>query len=308
MKIGLIGCGYFGKIHAKCIKEVENFDLFGIYDTSSEVTQEIAKQFGTTAYFNLQALIEDCDVVDIVANTTAHFELAKQAIVLGKHCFIEKPITATVEEAEELVRLARKHNVIVQVGHVERYNPAFIAAIPHLTKPLLIETNRLCNFNLRGADVSVVHDLMIHDIDLVLSIMKSKVVDIQATGYKYLTDSLDFANARLFFAHGGTAHITASRISNQPIRKMCIYQPENYITANFQDKKVEKTEFKNNRSNIMDIYVIEHNAIVEELSDFLQSIQQNRAPKVTIMDGLNALNIADKIVKEIFRQKCIKVK
>ena len=303
MKIGLIGCGYLGKIHAKCIKEVKNFDLIGVYDTSAEVAQETVRQLDTTAFFDLQKLIDSCDVVDIVATTTAHFKIAEQAISAGKHCFIEKPVTATVEEAEKLVKLVQKHNVVVQVGHVERYNPAFIAALPHLTQPLIIEANRLCKFNTRGADVSVVHDLMIHDIDLVLSIMKSEVVDIQATGCRYLTNSVDIANAKLLFANGGVANITASRVTDNPMRKMCIYQPENYITVNFQEKKVEKTTFQNSSVNIEEISIIEHNAIIEELCDFLQAIQENRAPKVTLTNGLNALRIADKVVAKIMCQK-----
>jgi len=299
MKIGLIGCGYLGKIHAKCIKDVENLELVGVFDTSPEVVQETAAQFGATAYFNLQALIENCEVIDIVAATTAHFELAKQAIIAGKHCFIEKPLTATVAEAEQLVELALKHNVVVQVGHVERYNPAFIAALPHISQSFLIEANRLCKFNVRGADVSVVHDLMIHDIDLVLSIMKSEVIDIQAIGHKFITETPDIANVRLLFANGGVANINASRVSNYPVRKMCVFQPENYITVNFQEKKVEKTEFPNGVTNIAEIPIVEHNAIVVELSDFIQSIQHNREPKVTMNDGLNALRIADKVVKKI---------
>jgi predicted dehydrogenase len=299
MKIGLIGCGYLGKIHAKCIKEVKNLELVGVYDIDHDATEKTAEQFSTVAFNDLQALIEHCDIVDIVSATATHFEVAKTAIVSGKHCFIEKPLTATVEEAKQLIELAEKHHVVVQVGHVERYNPAFLAALPHLTQPLSIETYRLGKFNLRGTDVSVVHDLMIHDIDLVLSMMKSVVIDIQASGHKYLTESLDIANARLLFADGGVAHINVSRVAEQPVRKMCIFQEKNYITVNFQEKKVEKIEFHNNQSHITAIPVKDHNAIVEELSDFIQSIQQNRTPKVTINDGFNALYIADKIVKKI---------
>jgi len=299
MKIGLIGCGYLGKIHAKCIKEIVNLDLVGVYDSSHEVVQEIAEQFATKAHFDLQTLLENCDVVDIVAATTAHFELAKQAIIAGKHCFIEKPLTATVEEGEKLIELAQKHNVIVQIGHVERYNPAFIATLPHLTKPFLIEANRLSKFNVRGADVSVVHDLMIHDIDLILSIMKSEIIDIQATGCKYLTEYVDFATARLLFANGGVANIKVSRVSEQPLRKMCIFQPENYISVNFQEKKVEKIEFQNNQSCCTEIPIKDCNAIVTELSDFIQTVKENGVPKVTLNDGLNALHIADKVVKKI---------
>jgi predicted dehydrogenase len=308
MKIGLIGCGYLGKIHAKCIKEVKNVDLVGVYDISPEAAEETAEKFFTTAYFDLQALIENCDVVDIAAATTTHFELAKKAIIAGKHCFIEKPLTATVDEAVKLVELAQKHNVLVQVGHVERYNPAFLAALPHFTKPFFIEAQRLSKFNWRGSDVSVVHDLMIHDIDLALSIMKSEIIDIQAVGYKFVTESLDFADAMLLFANGGVAHITASRIAAQPLRKMCIFQPKNYLNVDFQEKKIENIEFENQQTFVSEIPIVEHNAIVEELSDFIQTVQHNKTPTVTINDGLNALRIADKVVTKILQQNSHNVK
>lgn len=302
MKIGLIGCGYLGKIHAKCIKEIKNLELVGVYDISDEAAEETAEKFCTTAYFKLEILIENCDVVDIVTSTATHFELAKKAIVAGKHCFIEKPLTATIEEAEQLIELAKKYNVIVQVGHVERYNPAFRAAFPHLSKPLFIDAERLSKFNPRGADVSVVHDLMIHDIDLVLSIMKSKIIDIQAIGYKFITDSIDFANARLQFSNGGVAFIKASRIAAQPSRKMCIFHKKNYLSVDFQEKKVEIIEFEKGQSFVTEIPIVEHNAIVEELSDFAQTIQYHRMPKVSMYDGLNALCIADKVVNKILQQ------
>jgi predicted dehydrogenase len=302
MKIGLVGCGYFGKIHAKCIKEIKNAHFVGVYDTSPAIAAEIAEQFSTTAYSELDTLIAHCDIVDIVAATSAHFELAKKAIIAGKHCFIEKPLTATVAEAEKLIELAQKHNVVIQVGHVERYNPAFLAALPHFTKPFLIKANRLCKFILRGTDVSVVHDLMIHDIDLVLSVIQSEVIDIQATGCKYVTEFLDIANAKLIFANGGVAHFTASRVADHPVRKMRIFQPENYMSINFQEKKVEKFEFSNKQTIITELPIIEHNSIVEELTDFIKSIKQNKAPTVTMEDGLNALRIADKVVSIILQQ------
>jgi len=302
MKLGLIGCGYFGKIHAKCINEIKNVDFVGIFDIFPEVAAEIAEQFSTTVYTELDKLIAHCDVVDIVASTSAHFELAKKVITAGKHCFIEKPLTTNVAEAEQLIELAKKHNVVVQVGHVERYNPAFQAALPHFTKPFLIKSNRLCRFHVRGTDVSVVHDLMIHDLDLVLSIMKSEVIDIQATGCKYVTEFLDVANAKLLFANGGVAHLTASRVADHPVRKMRIFQPENYMTINFQDKKVEKFEFSNQQTIINELPIFEYNSIIKELSDLTHSIKHNQPPKVTMEDGLNALRIADKVVGIIQQQ------
>jgi predicted dehydrogenase len=305
MKIGLIGCGYLGKIHAKCIKEIKGVEFVGVCDISPETSQETAAQFSTIAYSDLQSLIDYCDVVDIVADTTSHFELAKKAILAGKHCFIEKPLTAKVEEAEELIELAKKHHVIVQVGHVERYNPAFLATLSHITKPFYIEAHRLCPFNNRANDVSVVHDLMIHDIDLILSIMQSEVVEIKAMGGKYITELLDIANAKLMFANGGVANITASRVATKPVRKMCIFQPNNYINVDFQEKTAEKIEFENLGTVNTEIPVLEHNAIVEELSDFIYTIQHHKTPAVTMEDGLNALRIADKVVTKIQQQNCM---
>jgi predicted dehydrogenase len=302
MKIGLIGCGYLGKIHAKCIKDIKNAELVGVYDIFHEATKETAEKFNATAYFELETLIANCDVVDIVTSTTTHFELAKKAIIAGKHCFIEKPLTATVDEAEQLIEYAKKNNVIVQVGHVERYNPAFCAALPHITQPLFIDAQRLCKFNPRGADVSVVHDLMIHDIDLVLSIMKSEVIDIQASGYKFITDSIDLAKTKLQFANGGVAYIKANRISAQSSRKMCIFHHKNYLSVDFQEKKVEIIEFEKGQTFAIEIPIVEHNAIVEELSDFVNAVQKNRVPKVSMYDGLNALYIADKVVNKIMQQ------
>jgi len=302
MKIGLIGCGYLGKTHAKCIKEIKSVNLVGVYDISQEAAEETAKKFHTTAYFELQSLIENCDVVDIVAPTTTHFELAKKAIIAGKHCFIEKPLTATVDEAIKLIELAKKYNVMIQVGHVERYNPAFVAALPHLSHPFFIEAQRISKFNLRGADVSVVHDLMIHDIDLVLSIMQCDVIDIKAVGYRFVTESFDIAKAELQFTNGGIAHITASRIATNPLRKMCIFHPKNYLAVDFQEKKVEIIEFEKGQTFATEISIVECNAIVKELSDFIQTVQHHRVPKVTMYDGLNALRIADKVVTKILQQ------
>jgi len=302
MKIALLGCGYLGKIHAKCLKEIKNVDIVGVYDISQEAAKETAEQFDTVAYLNLQALLESCDIIDITAATTAHFELAATAIRAGKHCFIEKPLTATVDEAVKLIELAQKHNTIIQVGHVERYNPAFLAVLPHLSRPFFIEAQRLSEFNRRGADVSVVHDLMIHDIDLVLSLISSKLIDIHAIGYKYITETIDFAEARFLFANGEVAHIVANRVARQSLRKMCIFQPEAYFMVNFQEKKTEKIAFNDHKTTVTEIPILEHNAIVQELSDFIKVVLHRSAPKITMEDGLNALSIADKVVTKILQQ------
>ena len=301
MRIGLIGCGHLGKIHAKCIQEVGQLELAGVFDISQEKAQGTAQLFHTTHYNNLQQLVEHCDAVDIVATTTAHYELAKQVIEAQKHCFIEKPIAATVEEAEKLIELAAHYNVIVQIGHVERYNPAYVATLPYISNPYHIEAQRFCKFNLRGSDVSVVHDLMIHDIDLVLSIVESEVIDIQATGYKLVTDNWDYVEARLFFADKTMAHLTASRVASDTLRKMCVFQPNNCISVNFQEKKAEKIEFERGKMVIHEIPVAEYNAIVTELDDFMHAIQENRTPKVTMNDGYNALVVADKVIAKLLQ-------
>jgi predicted dehydrogenase len=308
MRIGLIGCGHLGKIHAKCIKEIDVFDLIGIFDISHQKVQETADQFGITPYFDLQALIDSCDLVDIVAATTAHYELAKQCIIARKHCFIEKPVTATVEEAEKLIELAEKYKVIVQVGHIERYNPAYLAALPYISQPFFINAHRSCRFNLRGSDVSVVHDIMIHDIDLVLSITQSKIIDIQANGYKWVTNSLDYADAKMIFENGVVAQLTASRVSSNILRKMCIFQSNNCISVDFQDKKAEIIMFERLNTITAEIPVIAHNAIIEELCDFIQSVQQKRTPKISLMDGNKALCIADKVITNILQQNQYNVK
>jgi len=302
MKIGLIGCGHLGKIHAKCIKEATNLEFVGTYDIVQETAKDTAEIFNINPFFDLQSLIENCEIVDIVSATVSHFELAKTAIMAGKHCFIEKPCTATVKEAEELIKLAEQYNVVVQVGHVERYNPAFLYAQPNLIKPYFIEAYRLGEFSPRGTDVSVVHDLMIHDIDLVLSIMQSELIDVQATGCKYITDTLDVANARLIFANGGIANMSVSRVATHSLRKMYFFQSENYISVNFKEKKAEKLDFSNGTSTLTEIPVIDHNAIVEELSDLFLTIQNKKTPKVTLKDGLNALSVADKVVTKILQK------
>ncbi|MDR0206065.1 MAG: Gfo/Idh/MocA family oxidoreductase [Bacteroidales bacterium] len=301
MKIGLIGCGHLGIIHAKCIQEVSQLDLKGVFDISQQKARKTARLFNTTHYNNLQELIDECDAIDIVATTTAHYELAKQVIEAQKHCFIEKPIAATVDEAEKLIELAAHYNVTVQIGHVERYNPAFVAALPYVSNPYYIEVQRFGKFSPRGSDVSVVHDIMIHDIDLVLSIINSEIIDIQTIGYKLVTDNWDYVNARLFFADNTMAHLAASRVASDTLRKMCIYQPNNCISVNFHEKKAEYVEFERKKTVIHEIPVVEHNAIVAELEDFVHAIQQDKTPKVSMNDGYYALVVADKVIAKLLQ-------
>ena len=237
IKIGVLGAGHLGKIHLRLLKESARYDLVGFYDTQPQQAARIAREFGYRSFNDINSLLESVDVVDIVTPTVTHYELAKSALERGKHVFLEKPITTTVEEAKDLVELAKKKNLQGMVGQVERFNPAFMAARPHIKHPMFIESHRLAEFNPRGTDVSVVLDLMIHDIDAVLSVVSSKVVDVQASGVSVISDTPDIANARLRFENGCVANLTASRISMKTLRKSRFFQRDAYVSVDFFEKK-----------------------------------------------------------------------
>jgi predicted dehydrogenase len=320
LKIGVLGAGHLGKIHIRCIKEIKGYDLVGFYDTNSECLKEVEQEFGIKGFDNIDELIKAVDVVDIVTPTISHFSCAKSALENLKHVFIEKPIVTTPEEARELIDLAKDKNVKVQVGHVERFNPAFIAASDSLSKPMFIESHRLAHFNPRGTDVPVVLDLMIHDIDIILKAVGSKVVDVKASGVNVVSDTPDIANARLEFESGAVANLTASRISLKNMRKTRFFQRDAYITVDFLEKVTEivkmeelETEPEDPMAMVIDlgpgkkkrrIYfdkpeITGINAIVEELKSFKDSVLNNTTPTVTIEDGYNALNVAHMIMDEI---------
>ena len=320
LKIGVLGVGHLGKIHLKCINQVEDYKLVGFYDTNEEALRSVEAEFGIKGYDNIDSLIEEVDVVDIVTPTVSHFECAKKALEKEKHVFIEKPIVTTPAEARELIDLAKTKNVKVQVGHVERFNPAFLSVKDAVCKPMFIESHRLALFNPRGTDVPVVLDLMIHDIDIVLHAVGSKVSKVSASGVNVVSDTPDIANARLEFENGAVANLTASRISLKNMRKTRMFQKDAYITVDFLDKvseivKMEEldSEPEDPMAMVIDlgpgkkkrrIYfdkpdVNSINAIVEELKSFSNSIISNTTPTVTIEDGYNALNVAHMIMEEI---------
>lgn len=219
LKIGVLGAGHLGKIHLKLAQQSEKYELVGFYDPDKVAAQELSHKLQYPYFESIEALIEAADVVDIVTPTLSHFEVAEKAIKRGKHVFIEKPITNTLEEAEALIKLSQAHQVMGQVGHVERFNPAFIAARNAIDNPMFIETHRLAEFNPRGTDVPVVLDLMIHDIDIILSVVPSEVKEIHASGIAVISSSPDIANARIVFENGCVANLTASRISMKNMRK-----------------------------------------------------------------------------------------
>ena len=315
LRVGVLGAGHLGKIHLRLLKQSEKYELVGFYDAFDENANKVAAEFGYKKFDSIDALIDAVDVVDIVTPTLQHFECAKQVIEAGKHIFIEKPISNTVEEAEEIIALANKYNVKGQVGHVERFNPAFTAVKDKIKNPMFIETHRLAEFNPRGTDVPVVLDLMIHDIDAILSVVKSKVKSINASSVAVISDSPDITNARIEFENGCVANITSSRISMKNMRKSRFFQKDAYISVDYLDKvceivrKQDAPEVPGDFDMILQnaegvkkqIYfdnpnVQANNAILDELETFADAINNNTTPIVTLEDGTEALRVAYQII------------
>lgn len=316
LKVGVLGAGHLGKIHLRLLNESSNYELVGFYDPDEINAKKVADEFGYSYYENINTLFDAVDVVDIVTPTLSHFDCAKKAIEKGKHIFIEKPITNTFKEAEELLKLASKHNIKGQVGHVERFNPAFLAVKDKIETPMFIETHRLAEFNPRGTDVPVVLDLMIHDIDVILSVVKSPVKQINASGVSVISKSPDIANARIEFENGCVANLTSSRISLKNMRKSRFFQQDAYISVDFLEKKVEVVKMKdapekpgdfdmvlqNAEGEKKQIYfenpdIEANNAILDELETFADAINNNTDPVVTLAQGAQALRVALQIIE-----------
>jgi predicted dehydrogenase len=315
LKVGVLGAGHLGKIHLRLLNQSEKYELVGFYDAFEENAVKVAAEFGYTQFDSIEALIAAVDVVDIVTPTLQHFECAKLAIEAGKHVFIEKPIATTVEEAEQILALANKYNAKGQIGHVERFNPAFTAVKDKINKPMFIETHRLAEFNPRGTDVPVVLDLMIHDIDAILSVVKSKVKSVNASSVAVISNSPDITNARLEFENGCVANITASRISMKNMRKSRFFQKDAYISVDYLDKICEVVRMQDapeipgdfdmilqNAEGVKkQIYfdnpnVNPNNAILDELESFADAINNNTTPIVSLEDGTEALRVAYMII------------
>ena len=318
MKIGVLGAGHLGKIHLNCIKQVEEYDLVGFFDPIAETAKQVEAEMGVKSFDSIDSLIDAVDVVDIVTPTIRHFECALKALQKRKHVFIEKPIVATPEEANALKRLADEAGVKVQVGHVERFNPAFIAAEPFIGEPLFIEAHRLALFNPRGTDVPVVLDLMVHDLDILLTVVKSPIAHVSASGVNIVSPTPDITNVRIEFENGTVANLTASRLSMKNMRKTRIFQKDAYITVDFLDKKAEifriQDEVNENNPLSMTITLADGtdkqitfempeihpiNAIQTELESFYDAIVHNTTPMVSIDDGINVLKLAYRILEAV---------
>lgn len=316
LKAGVLGAGHLGKIHLRLLQQSEKYELVGFYDPDKENAQKVVAEFGYTYFETIEALVAAVDVVDIVTPTLSHYDCAVKAITNNKHIFIEKPIANTVEEAEAIIKLAEEHGVKGQVGHVERFNPAFTAVKDNFNNPMFIEAHRLAEFNPRGTDVPVVLDLMIHDIDAILSVVNSKVKHVSSSGVSVISHSPDIANARLVFENGCVANLTASRISLKNMRKSRFFQRDAYISVDFLEKKVEVVKMKeapetpgdfdmilqNAEGERKQIYfenleIQANNAILDELESFADAINNNTTPIVSLHQGTEALRVAKQIIE-----------
>ncbi len=320
IKIGVIGVGHLGNFHLKQLGKIPQVSITGLYDNDPNRAEEMSRRHNVQSYNSLNELLDSCDAVSIVTPTGYHYAVADKALDAGCHLFIEKPITASIDHAALLLNKAEKLNKIIQVGHIERFNPAFMALETSNLQPLFIETHRLAPFNPRGNDVPVILDLMIHDLDIILSLVKSEIKDIRANGVKVVSSTVDIANTRLEFENGCIANITASRISQKSMRKMRLFQEADYITIDFQSGEVE--EYKicstppdlSTGDQVVELagaekryvhyhkpVITQHDALKEELIHFADSIIQGQQPETDGHSAAEVLKLALEIQKIIDR-------
>jgi predicted dehydrogenase len=316
LKVAVFGTGHLGKFHLNNWKMIQEAEVVGFYDPNDETAKEVAEKYGIPRYLNANELLDLCDAVDIITPTPMHFGLCEMAIRRGKHVFVEKPLANDMEEAKSILKLVKESNVKLQVGHVERFNPAFLALEGVALNPMFIEVHRLAEFNPRGTEVSVILDLMIHDIDIILHIVKSEVKNIYSSGVAVMTETPDIANVRIEFNNGCVANLTSSRISLKKMRKLRIFQKDAYIGVDFLNKKTEIISLDPGNSKDGFSFDIETmngtksilvrnpdppqvNAILMELQKFTESILENKPTPVTELDGYRAMDIAHQILQKI---------
>ncbi|MCF8259208.1 MAG: Gfo/Idh/MocA family oxidoreductase [Melioribacteraceae bacterium] len=325
IKIGVIGTGHLGKLHTNFLSKSEFAEFIGVYDSDADLANSVATEFGTKSYESFDKLLDEIDAVSVAATTSAHYKLMKEALEKNVHVFVEKPITSKAKEAEEIVALAESKNLKIQVGHIERFNPAVLAIAKYIDNPTFIQTDRLAQFSTRGTDVAVVLDLMIHDIDLILSFVKSPVKEIKANGVAVVSETYDIANARIEFENGAVANVTASRISQKKMRKMRIFQKDAYLSLDFTTGTPEVYRIVGDKSELAEghisfgsmgtgtrkknlIYlqpeIEEINALQYELDLFLKCIINKENPTVSGKDGLEALRVA-RIIESIIEENQI---
>jgi predicted dehydrogenase len=316
LKIGVFGVGHLGKFHLNNWKEIKDVEVVGFYDPSDDAAQDVTEKYQLPRFLDAERLVDAVDVIDVIAPTNYHYDLAKLAIRKGKHVFLEKPMAHTMQEARELVNLVQESRIKLQVGHVERFNPAYLAVRQMDLNPMFIEVHRLAQFNVRGTEVSVILDLMIHDIDIILSLVKSEVKQISASGVAVMTDTPDIANVRIEFNNGCVANLTSSRISMKKMRKMRLFQKDAYIGIDFLNKKSEiiklkspqdvdafsfdlDTQYGKKTIAVVNPQVPEVNAIKKELESFRDAIVNNTPTLVSEVDGYRAMDVAHQILQKI---------
>ena len=316
LKAGIFGTGHLGKFHLNNWKEITGVEIAGFYDPDDEMAKQVSEKYQLPRFLDIDTLMDAVDIVDVVAPTTQHFALCEKAIKKGKHVFVEKPLANTMAEARDLVKLVKESGVKLQVGHVERFNPAFLALKNVSMNPMFIEVHRLAQFNPRGTEVSVILDLMIHDIDIILSVVKSDVKAISASGVGVMTETPDIANVRIEFNNGCVANLTSSRISMKQMRKMRLFQKDAYIGIDFLNKKTEVIKLKEPQDSnvfafdietptgrktiaIANPVIPEVNAIRLELEEFRNAIVNNTRTIVSEIDGMVAMDVAHQILKKI---------
>ncbi len=316
LKVGVFGVGHLGKFHLNNWKEIEGIKLVGFFDPNNENAKEVVEKYGLKRFMDEEKLIDACDIIDVITPTNQHFDICMLAVRKGKHVFVEKPITYTLKEGKALVNLVKEANVKLQVGHVERFNPAFLAIKEMSLNPMFIEVHRLAQFNPRGTEVSVILDLMIHDIDIILSLVKSDVKSIAASGVTVMTDTPDIANVRIEFNNGCVANLTSSRISMKKMRKMRLFQKDAYIGIDFLEKKTEIIKLKQPEDTNVFSFDIDtpngkktiaiatpsiapQNAIKLELESFVNAIIHNTPTQVSEIDGYLAMEVAHQILEKI---------
>jgi predicted dehydrogenase len=316
LKVGVFGVGHLGKFHLNNWKEIEGVKLVGFFDPNNDNANQVIEQYGLKRFIDEDKLMDACDIIDVITPTDHHYAVCMQAIRKGKHVFVEKPLANTIQEGRDIVNIVREANVKVQVGHVERFNPAFLALKGMNLNPMFIEVHRLAQFNPRGTEVSVILDLMIHDIDIILSLVKSDVKHISASGVAVMTDTPDIANVRIEFNNGCVANLTSSRISMKKMRKLRLFQPNSYIGIDFLEKKTEIIKLKQPEDTNVFSFDIEtqngkktiaianpiispQNAIKLELESFVDAIENNTPTVVSEIDGFLAMEVAHQILEKI---------
>lgn len=310
LRLGVVGVGYLGELHAQKYASMEDIDLVGIADIDFERAQEVARKHNTKAYNSHSELLPYVDGLSLAVPTVSHFAVGHDILAHGAHLLVEKPITLKLEDADRLIEMAKKNNTILQIGHIERFNPAVVAMESLLSKPIFIESHRLNFFTKRSADVDVVLDLMIHDLDIILHLVNSKIREIDAFGMPVMSDKIDIANVRIIFANGTVASLTASRVSNESLRMIRIFQPNTYISVDYGKRKISITQLKEDRTDLSDPSPLVHredrfpdsDPLADQIRSFVEAIKKGTEPKVSGVDGKNALAVALSIINQIKRK------